>query len=277
VKRGSVFYKMTGSGNDFLMFDGRFNRREDFTPERVAALCHRRLGVGADGVILLEPADGTEAHFTFRFWNSDGSEGPMCGNGALCATFLATLIELAPSDDEVRFATLSGLHRGWVVDGRPEIELPDFPVPKHLPGVRTADGEAHPTFARPSVEHLVVLVPDVDKVDLERRGPLLRRDPALGEGGANVNWVSPAGDGTYRMRTYERGVEAETLACGTGAVACALTLEAQGMVRSPVRLWTRSDLPLDVSWVRKPKLVGSVRLRGEGRLVCRGIVGEVGT
>ena len=277
MKTGSVFHKMTGSGNDFLMFDGRYLRREDFTAERIAALCDRRLGVGADGVILLAPAQGPDVHFAFHFWNSDGSEGPMCGNGALCATRLATLLELAPPEAEVRFATPAGVHRGWIVDGRPEIELPDCPPPKSLPGTRTTDGEAFPTYACPSVPHLVLLVPDVDKVDLDRRGPPLRRDPAIGPGGANVNWVSPVGDGTYRMRTWERGVEGETLACGTGAVACALTLEEKAMASSPIRIWTRSRLPLDVSWRRDADLITSIRLRGEGRLVCRGIVGELPT
>jgi len=277
VKTGSVFHKMTGSGNDFLMFDGRYLRREDLTAERIAALCDRRLGVGADGVILLAPAEGRDVHFAFHFWNSDGSEGPMCGNGALCATRLATLLELAPPEAEVRFATPAGVHRGWIVDGRPEIELPDCPPPKPLPGIWTTDGEAFPTYSCPSVPHLVLLVPDVDKVDLDRRGPPLRRDPAIGPGGANVNWVSPVGDGTYRMRTWERGVEGETLACGTGAVACALTLEDREMASSPIRIWTRSRLPLDVSWRRSADLVTSIRLRGEGRLVFRGIVGDLPT
>lgn len=277
VKTGSVFHKMTGSGNDFLMFDGRYLRRADFTAERIAALCDRRLGVGADGVILLAPPELPDLHFMFYFWNSDGSEGPMCGNGALCATRLATLLELAPPGAEVRFATQAGVHRGWIVADRPEIELPDCPAPRPVPEARTSDAEAFPTYACPTVPHLVLLVPDVDKVDLDRRGPPLRRDPALGPLGANVNWVSPVGDGSYRMRTFERGVEGETLACGTGAVACALTLEEKGMASSPVRLWTRSHQPLDVSWKRNADVITSIRLRGEGRLVCRGIVAELPT
>lgn len=277
MRTGSVFYKMSGSGNDFLMFDGRYARPEEFTPGRVAELCDRRLGVGADGVVLLAPPDDPAVHFRFLYWNSDGSEGPMCGNAALCATRLASVIELAPPEAEVSFATPAGVHRGRVVDGRPEISLPDCQPPRPLPDVLTADGEAHPTYACPSVPHLVLLVPDVDKVDLERRGPSLRSDPAIGPGGANVNWVSPSGDGTFRMRTYERGVEGETLACGTGAVACALALEERGMVSAPVRLWTRSRMPLDISWNRGPTMATNVRLRGEGRLVFRGIVGELST
>ena len=240
MKEGAVFYKMSGSGNDFILFDGRYAHLEDFTAERIQALCDRRQGAGADGVILLAPGGPGDAHFTFHFWNRDGSTGPMCGNGALCATRLATLIELAPTEDDVRFATPAGLHGGQVSKGRPRIALPDCGPPKPLPDTAVVPGERHATLVIPSVPHLVLLVDDVNDVDLERRGPPLRSDPAIGPGGANVNWVSPAGDGSFRMRTYERGVEGETLACGTGAVAIAIVLEALGMAKPPVRIWTRS-------------------------------------
>lgn len=271
MRRGIVFYKMTGSGNDFVMLDGRYARPEELTAETVRRLCDRRLGVGADGVILLDPKAPDGAHFTFHFWNSDGSPGPMCGNGALCATRLAALIELAPPEGEVRFATEAGLHRGVVANGTPAIFLPDCPPPKSLPGARTEPGERLASLAVPSVPHLVLLVDDVTRVELERRGPLLRSDPAIGPGGANVNWVSAVGDGTFRMRTYERGVEGETLACGTGAVACGLVLEESGLAKPPLRFWTRSGLPLDVSWKRTAAAVGSISLAGEGRLVYRGV------
>ena len=114
----------------------------------------------------------------------------------------------------------------------------------------------------------------LNAVDLERRGPPLRKDPAIGPGGANVNWVAPVGDGTFRMRTYERGVEGETLACGTGAVACAVVLEQLGMAKPPVRIWTRSGLELEIGFQRTPTGITSITLSGEGRLVFRGIVGE---
>jgi len=127
----------------------------------------------------------------------------------------------------------------------------------------------------PSVPHLVLLVDRVESVDLERRGPPLRHHPGAGEGGANVNWVAPVGDGTFRMRTYERGVEGETLACGTGAVACAIVLEQLGLAKPPVRIWTRSGLPLDIGFKRTASAITSVTLTGEGRLVYRGVVGEL--
>lgn len=272
---GAVFYKMSGSGNDFLVFDGRYNPPSSFTPELVRAMCDRRQGPGADGVIVLTPGGPERAHFTFTFWNSDGSLGPMCGNGALCATRLASLIELAPAEGEIRFATDAGLHRGLMRDGRPTIFLPDCDPPVKAPDIPLEDGDSAPAWlCRPSVPHLVIVCRDVDAVDLKRRGPPLRHHPGTGAGGANANFVSPVGDGTWRMRTWERGVEGETLACGTGAVACALVLAEAGLAQPPVRIWTRSRRSLDVSWRLSGGRVTHLSLSGEGRVVYRGVVGE---
>ncbi len=285
MKPGTVFYKMTGSGNDFVMFDGRHVRAAELTAESIQAVCDRRLGVGADGVGLLEPSDDPAVHLTFRFWNRDGSAGPMCGNGALCVTRLAVLLELAPAGGEVRFATPAGVHCGRAVEGKgedggpdcAEIQLPDCATPRAAEGIATENGEESPTLVCPSVPHLVLRVPDVDKVSLEVRGPILRRHPATGQGGANVNWVSAKGDGSWRMRTFERGVEGETLACGTGAVASALALGSMGLAKAPVRIWTRSGLPLTVFWDAGASGPAHLRLRGEGRLVFRGIIGRLPT
>lgn len=276
MRPGTVFYKMTGSGNDFVMFDGRYAYLAELTAPTIRALCDRRHGVGADGVILLDPGAPAGVHFAFHFWNSDGSPGPMCGNGALCAVRLATTIELAPTTDDVRFATPVGTHRGRVIGGESEIFLPDCEMPRPVT-VPTAEGERTPMACNPSVPHLILFVDDVNQIPLETRGPPLRHHPALGPGGANVNWVAPAGDGSFRMRTFERGVEGETLSCGTGAVACALALEEQGLAKSPVRILTRSGMPLEVTWELNKRGATSIRLRGEGRLVFRGIVGDIPT
>ena len=273
MKPGTVFYKMSGSGNDFLMVDGRYAHAEDFTAPAIMAACDRRRGVGADGVILLDPTAPRDAHFTFRFWNSDGSEGPMCGNGALCATKLAVELEMAPAEGDVVFVTRAGVHRGRVVAGRAEIELPDCDRPRLLQ-VPLEAPEVQPMFAEPSVPHLVLQVPDVATIDVEGRGPALRHDPALPAGGANVNWISPVGDGSWRMRTFERGVEGETLACGTGAVACALVLALDQGVGSPARIWTRSGLPLDVTWTATESKMSSIRLAGDARVTFKGKIGS---
>ncbi len=278
MRAGVVVHKLTGSGNDFVAFDGRDVAPADLTPAFIAAVCDRRHGVGADGVMLLAPRTSPDTHFAFHFWNSDGSAGPMCGNGALCATRLATVLQLAPADGEVRFTTGAGVHRGWLAgEDRSQIELPDCDLPVATPAIASAGGEHSPMVGRPSVPHLVLEVDNLDEVDVAARGPLLRHDPALGSGGANVNWVTKAPDGSWRMRTYERGVEGETMACGTGSIACALALAATGRVESPVRIWTRSGLPLDISWVRNGTMATGIRLVGEGRVVFRGILGSIPT
>jgi diaminopimelate epimerase len=272
MKPGSVFYKMTGSGNDFVMFDGRHIGPDELTAETIVAVCDRRLGIGADGVGLLEPTTVAGTHFAFRFWNRDGSPGPMCGNGALCATRLAVVLEYAKADEEVRFTTDAGIHRGRVVGQQSEVAFPDCPMPAAVPAVKTIAGEQQPVLVRPSVPHLVLTVEDVAGIAVEDRGPPLRHDPALGSGGANVNWISPQPDGSWKFRTFERGVEGETLACGSGAVACALTVAGRGLSKGPVRMWTRSGLPLDVSFACRDSTATDIVLRGEGRLVFRGIV-----
>jgi diaminopimelate epimerase len=277
MNQGTVFYKMTGSGNDFVMLDGRYVPAADLTPATIAAICDRRLGIGADGVALLEPTADAGVHFKFHFWNRDGSPGPMCGNGALCATRLAALLELAPANGDARFSTPSGIHegRGAGQGEEAEIGLPDCPRPEPVPAVRTVPGEETPLLVRPSVPHLVIRVKNVENVAIEERGPSLRRDPALGPGGANVNWLSPRKDGSWRMRTFERGVEGETLACGTGAVACALALAANDQAQPPIRIATTSGMPLVVRWEKGTSGPTSIRLRGEARLVYRGILGTL--
>jgi len=228
--------------------------------------------------MLLERQGGDPVHFVFRFWNRDGSVGPMCGNGALCATRLGATIGMAPPEGEIRIGTDAGVHRGWLVgENQSEIELPDCGLPEPRPAVATLAGELAPMVGVPSAPHLVLEVADLDAVDVRSRGPLLRHDPALDLWGANIDWISRAADGSWRMRTYERGVEGETLACGTGAVACALSLGVRGMAKPPVRIWTKSGLPLDVSWVFRSGRATSIRLRGEGRLVFRGILATIPT
>lgn len=279
IRLGTVFYKLTGSGNDFIALDGRHVRPEDVDASSIRAICDRRHGAGADGLMLLQPAPESDLHFRFLFWNRDGSPGPMCGNGALCATRLAVVLEFAPPEGEVRFATDAGVHRGWVVgENQSEIELPDCDLPVPASGLPVVRGESSPMVAAPSVPHVVLEVPDVDAVELDLRGPVLRRDASLGAGGANVNWVSAGTEpSVWRMRTFERGVEGETLACGTGAVASALSLVQRGKAQPPVTITTRSGKPLVVSFRPEGGQAKSIRLRGEGRIVYRAILESIPT
>jgi diaminopimelate epimerase len=272
-KRGLPFYKMTGSGNDFVMVDLRLSRPEEWTPEEMAAVCHRRTGVGADGVVFVGPGSRPGV-VRMIYHNSDGSHAAMCGNAALCSTRLAARLELAPPDG-MTLETDAGVYRARCLEdpSRAELNLPPVEAPAAVSGLKLCAGEQQAALGVVGVPHLVVLVDDVEGVDLDQRGRALRFDPALGPAGANINFVSP-GKGArepWLMRTYERGVEGETLACGTGAVASALALHQ----------WKRSDLPWPVL-SRVGRLLeiraaaGSngtyqdVWLSGEGRVVCLG-------
>jgi diaminopimelate epimerase len=267
-------YKMTGSGNDFVMIDGRNSRPEDWTPEDIRAVCARGTGVGADGVVFVAP--GSEAGAVrMTYFNSDGSRAAMCGNAALCSAWLAARLGIAPAA-EMRLETDAGVYRARhaSADSRVELGLPPVDPPREVPGLAAGPGEALIAIATVGVPHLVIRVADVDQVDIAGRGAALRSDPALGSGGANVNFVSEAPDGCgWRMRTYERGVEAETLACGTGAVAAACALAGWSLAEPPVTIVTQSGRRLDVQARRLPGgQYGDVWLTGEARLVFRGVL-----
>ena len=272
---GLRFYKMCGSGNDFVFFDGRDRLPGAvWTPAAIAALCARRTGIGADGVVYLEAAAGEALAFGMRYHNSDGSLAAFCGNAALCATRLAVELGMAPAAG-FRFASDAGVVAARLRDGLPEIDLSAVrDVTLEVPGLIAGADEERLGYAVAGVPHLVVRVPDVERVDVDRRGRELRFAPALGAAGANVNFVSPATSGAaWLMRTYERGVEGETLACGSGAVACATVLRAWGLTPAESVIVTRSGRPLHV---RQPVGdEGGPSLRGEGRLVFTGVVVEL--
>ncbi len=262
------FTKMHGAGNDFVLVDGRRLPRGWLTPPRIAALCDRRRGIGADGLIVVGPGDG--ADFTMAYHNADGGEAEMCGNGARCAVAFARRLGLA--GEACTFLTASGPVAGRLEAGEIAITLPpprDVRLGLDLGGASPFP-EHH--FANTGVPHLVVPVPDVAAVDVPRWGPVLRRCPALGPEGANVDWVEAgAADGALRLRTFERGVEAETLACGTGAAATALVMCRLGRARSPVALLTRGGDRLTVT-VEAGAAGETLRLRGPAVVVFEGEV-----
>lgn len=274
---GSIIYKMSGSGNDFVFVDGRVARVTDWPPERIRAVCDRHSGVGADGFVVVEPGSRPDA-VRFHFFNNDGGRAAMCGNGALCATRIAAYLELARPGG-MTLETDAGAYQSRCLEGegeRAELALGDVAAFSE-PAVRVARGEQATRLAKVGVPHLVVLVDDVAAVPLMERGRALRFDPALAPDGANVNFVSPAGSGdpAWAMRTYERGVEAETLACGTGAVAVAGTLALMGRASLPLELRTASGRVLCVSGSLKGGGVREAKLVGEGRLVFRSVLGDL--
>lgn len=270
---GLPVYKMTGSGNDFVMVDSSVSTPDDWEESDIRALCARGTGIGADGLVFVG-AGSSPGTVRMIYFNSDGSRASMCGNAALCSTRLASYLGVGPSRG-MRLETDAGTYlcRCGQEPDRAEIQLSTVERPSE-PALDLEPGEERVGLTIVGVPHLIVLVRDVDQIDLPRRGRELRQAPALGPAGANVNFVSPGRrPATWRMRTYERGVEGETLACGTGAVAAACTLEDWGLERLPVVIQTRSELPLEVH-ARKSThgAFKDVWLKGQARMVFRGIV-----
>jgi diaminopimelate epimerase len=269
VDRGA-FWKMTGSGNDFVVFD----RREGHDPhlldrELVRRVCARGTGVGADGLVVLEPS--SKGAIRLRYVNADGSPA-FCGNATLCGARLAVVLGAAPASG-FEIETDGGVVRARVSEAGPEIDLPSVATVRTDAGVPREPGEDRVGYAVAGVPHLVVLCASSDEVDLARRGRELRWERTL-PGGANVNFVSRLDGGRWAMRTFERGVEGETLACGSGAVSSAILLAEWGLSGDRTELRTRSGMPLRVS-LRRTADGWLPSLGGEGRIVFRGELEEL--
>jgi diaminopimelate epimerase len=270
--RGTLFYKMSGSGNDFVMLDGRFTTSDRWPPSQVKAICDRRTGVGADGLVLLTPS--TPGSVRMNYWNSDGSHGALCGNAALCGGRLAVHLELVPAGEFCLLTDAGMLRVNSPASGdEAEINLPDFDVPGDFQGTPLKRGERWMTLVDVGVPHLVIRVDDIEAVDVTGRGRSLRFDPSMGSAGANVNFVSPGADSRepWLIRTYERGVEGETLACGTGTVAASVSLATRGEAGLPITFRSRGGPELTVRGSLEGSRATGVWLGGEGRLVYRGV------
>jgi diaminopimelate epimerase len=269
--RGRHFWKMSGSGNDFIFFDTREVAAGDLErPEVVDRLCARATGVGADGVVFLQPS-ANEA-FSIRYLNRDGSLAELCGNASLCSTKLAVNLSIAEPSG-FRFDTDAGVISARMAEGEPEIDLQPVRDLRPDSQITTVPGEKRIGFADTGVPHLVVLVDDLERTDVAGRGRELRSHPSLAHG-ANVNFVGRQNGGGWAMRTYERGVEAETLACGTGSVAIATLLQVWELGETKIELKTRSHRTLTVTLAASHGHVVP-SLRGEGRLVFEGELGDI--
>jgi diaminopimelate epimerase len=269
---GRPFYKMSGSGNDFIMVDSRAAPAGELAEaDAVSRVCARGTGVGADGIVFLESS--AIAAVKLVYVNADGSRADFCGNATLCVTRLA--IELGIGSPEgFAIETDSGVVRARLAVSMPEIDLqPVTDVRPEVAGIAGELGESSVGFALVGVPHLVIRCADVAQIDVVGRGRPLRSHPTMPTG-ANVNFVSPATGGGWRVRTYERGVEAETLACGSGAVATAILLTIWGEATGAVQIRTSSGRALQVQLARDGEC-WMPSLAGEGRVVYRGSLAEI--
>jgi len=261
------FTKMNGAGNDFVMIDNRAGGVR-LQPEQIVWICDRHRGIGADGILLLEKGSNG-ADFRMRY-NRDGGEAEMCGNGARCFARFANKIAGAP--EKVSFQTPAGLIRGEL---RGELVTLQMTEPTDLrPGIEvTANGEKERGhFINSGVPHVVVPVSKVDDVDVRRRGKAIRQHKMFSPAGANVNFIEKAGAQKILLRTYERGVEDETLACGTGVVASALIFAAIEKVDGPISVTVRSGSELCVAFKRAGDQFTNVTLTGPAEFAFEGTI-----
>lgn len=261
------FYKMQGSGNDFILIDNRRNiLKGRILKDLAIAVCHRHYSVGADGLIVIVPSK--KADFKWRFFNADGSEAEMCGNGSRCAARFAYLKKIAGKN--MAFETLAGIIHAQVKNEQVKVHLTDASGLRMNIAVPLDSGLRMGHFINTGVPHLVYLSKDLDGEDVDRTGRTTRYHVLFKPAGTNVNFVQILGKHRIRIRTYERGVEGETLACGTGSVAASLVAGALGAVVSPVGVVTWSGEKLTVSFERSADGFSNIHLEGGTQLICEG-------
>lgn len=264
------FKKMHGSGNDFILIDNRQGLiKPDEAPELASRLCRRGFGIGADGLILIE--DSKRADFKWRFLNADGSLAEMCGNGGRCAARFARIAGICK--DDLTFETKAGIIKARVKKNSVKLQLTR---PRDIKeGMRLdLDGkEMVVDFADTGVPHAVLFCQDVEGMDVKGLGKEIRNHPFFQPAGTNVNFVQVLSPNQLKVRTYERGVEDETYACGTGASASALLAGLKGLVSSPVQVVTSGGERLLVHF--DTTNLDEIYLEGNAVLVYSGVTEEI--
>lgn len=262
------FTKMNGAGNDFVLIDNRLGDLR-LTAEQISKICDRHRGVGADGVLMLERASNG-ADFRMRYYNADGGEAEMCGNGARCFARYAGRVAGAP--ETLSFETPAGVI-GATLQGELVRLAMSEPKDLHLGiTIPLPDKEISGHFVNSGVPHVVLPVDDLEKVDVRGIGSAVRHHPLFSPKGANVNFLRERGDRQISIRTYERGVEDETLACGTGVVASALIFSASKNLEGPISVLVRGGNELQVSFEKTDGQFRNVTLTGPADFVFEGTI-----
>ena len=263
------FYKMQGSGNDFILIDNRRGVLQGKNLKQLAIeACNRHYSVGADGLIVIVPS--RKADFKWRFLNADGSEAEMCGNGSRCAARFAHSRKIAGR--KLSFETVAGIIRAEVKAETVQVQLTGATGLRKDVAVPLNGGTRTGHFINTGVPHLVYISKRLESEDVAGIGRETGYHRLFGPAGTNVNFVQVLGPRRIAIRTYERGVEGETLACGTGSVAGALVAASLGMVSSPVDVTTRSGEKLRVSFKREDDFFGDLQLEGGAEVICEGLL-----
>jgi diaminopimelate epimerase len=266
-----TFFKMSGSGNDFIIVDNRENVvKDNDLPGFIHRICRRKMSVGADGFILIEPSN--KADFKWRFFNSDGSKAEMCGNGARCAARFAYVNGIA--GENLSFETEAGVVSGQVKDDRAKVKMPD-PVELRLDyEIELKNGSVTVSSVNTGVPHVVVMNETIEDINVFDLGREIRFHEAFTPAGTNVNFICQQKQGHLAIRTYERGVENETLACGTGSIAAALITSCKAEWQSPINLVTRSGEALTIYFKKDGSIFKDIFLEGDARIIYSAQLGE---
>ncbi len=254
-----IFYKYQGTGNDFVIIDNRQNSFDKMNTKLIAHLCDRRFGIGADGLILLENHNTLD--FKMVYFNADGNESSMCGNGGRCITAFANLLGII--EDKATFEAIDGLHKAVIENSSVKLQMQDIDY--------VQDGDGH-VFLDTGSPHYVKLSQEIKDLDVKSEGAKIRYSRDYKEKGTNVNFVKKITNETFAIRTYERGVEDETLSCGTGVTAAAIAMNYIGETeKNLITLHTQGG-DLQVSFDKQGDSYVNIWLIGPATQVYKGSI-----
>ena len=252
------FYKYQGTGNDFILVDNRQLVFPKNDTKLIVRLCNRKFGIGADGLILLEK--GKKADFRMIYYNADGKEGSMCGNGGRCLVDFAHFLGII--DDKATFTAIDGVHTAIWAPDKVKLQMQDVPEIREKPNY---------LFLDTGSPHHVQLVTGIEDFEVQHEGKRLRYG-LYGETGSNINFVEPMERNTYAVRTYERGVEDETLSCGTGVTAVALAMHHLGKVTGEAVTLSTKGGELKVYFKKRGKGYTGITLEGPVEQIFKGSI-----
>ncbi len=251
------FYKYQGTGNDFVIIDNREHLFSKNDTKLISHICDRRFGVGADGLILLENHPSVD--FRMVYYNSDGNESSMCGNGGRCICAFAKMLNII--SDKTTFEAIDGMHEAKFEGDMVHLKMKD---------VTAINRQESFTFLNTGSPHHVQVVDDLDNLDVQKEGAILRYSKRYGREGSNINFISQTGEGSFSVRTYERGVEDETLSCGTGVTAVAIAAYDTGLTNlHNIKLKVQGG-NLEVSFEKNDSGYHNIFLIGPATFVFRG-------
>ncbi|GAB4158566.1 MAG: diaminopimelate epimerase [Winogradskyella sp.] len=252
-----TFYKYQGTGNDFIIVDNRMQQIDKNNTKRIADLCDRRFGIGADGFILLE--NDTSSDFKMVYYNSDGNESTMCGNGGRCIVAFAKFLGII--ENETEFLAIDGLHMAKIEDDIVHLQMQD---------VNNIEVYDNHLFLDTGSPHHVEIVSNIESLNVKSKGSKIRYGELYNAAGSNVNFVEQLADNRFAVRTYERGVEDETLSCGTGVTAAALAMHSiNKTIQNEVLLQVQGG-ELKVRFNQSSKGYNNIWLMGPAEQVYKG-------